>query len=160
MLLVVDSSGTARGGFTDADLHRIVRSLFDLTPAGIARCLNLKQPMYRATVTSAEGAGVAPLLVGQMVVEIPSTGPMNQPDFPRRSQQDLPAAAPHQDLSLELIRHYTDLLRIMAERIAGAVLMLQRDFRHTERLLIIIDGAKGIAKGGCEVFGDTALIQC
>ena len=60
---------------------------------------------------------------------------------------------------MELIRHYTDLLRIMAERIAGAVLMLQRDFRHTERLLIIIDGAKGIAKGGCEVFGDTALIQ-
>ena len=56
-----------------------------------------------------------------MVVEIPSTGPMNQPDLPRRSQQDLPAAAPHQDLSLELIRHYTDLLRIMAERIAGAV---------------------------------------
>ena len=46
---------------------------------------------------------------------------MNQPDLPSRSQQDLPAAAPHQDLPLELIRHYTDLLRIMAERIAGAV---------------------------------------
>ena len=52
--LVVDSSGTVRVGLTDADLHRIVRGLFDLTPAGIARCLNLKQPMYRATATSAE----------------------------------------------------------------------------------------------------------
>ena len=46
---------------------------------------------------------------------------MNQPDFPRHSQQGLPEAAPHQDLPLELIRHYTDLLRIMAERIVDAV---------------------------------------
>ena len=37
--------------------------------------------------------------------------------------------------------------------------LLQRGFRHTKRLLIIIDGAKGIAKGAREVFGDTALIQ-
>ena len=57
----------------------------------------------------------------RMAMEISSTGPMNQPDFPRRSQQDLPAAAPHQDLPLELIRHYTDLLRIMAERVEDAV---------------------------------------
>ena len=37
--------------------------------------------------------------------------------------------------------------------------LLQRGFRHTKRLRIIIDGAKGIAKGAREVFGDTALIQ-
>ena len=37
--------------------------------------------------------------------------------------------------------------------------LLQRGFRHTKRLLIIIDGAKGITKGVRQVFGDTALIQ-
>ena len=37
--------------------------------------------------------------------------------------------------------------------------LLQRGFRHTKQLLVIIDGAKDIAKGVREVFGDTALIQ-
>ncbi len=49
--LVVDSANTARRGFTDADLHRIVESAFDLTPAGIACRLRLKRPIYGRTAT-------------------------------------------------------------------------------------------------------------
>ena len=37
--------------------------------------------------------------------------------------------------------------------------LLARGFRHTERILVMVDGAKGIAKGVREVFGDAALIQ-
>ena len=45
---------------------------------------------------------------------------MNQPDLPRHPQRSLPEATPaahSQDLHLELVRHYADLLRIMAERV-------------------------------------------
>ena len=37
--------------------------------------------------------------------------------------------------------------------------LLARGFQHTERFLVMIDGAKGIAKGVREVFGDAVLIQ-
>ena len=38
--------------------------------------------------------------------------------------------------------------------------LLARGFQHTEHFLVMIDGAKGIAKGVREVFGDAVLIQC
>ena len=37
--------------------------------------------------------------------------------------------------------------------------LLARGFQHTERFLVMIDGAKGIAKGVREVFGDAVLTQ-
>ena len=49
--VVVDSSGTVRDGLSDADLHKVVESVFDLTPEGITRRLNLKRPIYRKTAT-------------------------------------------------------------------------------------------------------------
>ena len=64
--------------------------------------------------------GVAPLLVGDG-----GGNPIYWPDESTRFSSPLATGStgggPHQDLPLELIRHYTDLLRIMAERIAGAV---------------------------------------
>ncbi len=45
--VMVDSFGT--GTLKDSALERIVREVFDLTPAGIIRSLRLKRPLYKAT---------------------------------------------------------------------------------------------------------------
>lgn len=45
--LRVDSFGT--GKLPDSDLERLLRSVSDLTPAGIIRKLNLRRPIYAAT---------------------------------------------------------------------------------------------------------------
>ncbi|MGE4619702.1 MAG: methionine adenosyltransferase [Planctomycetota bacterium] len=47
MSVLVDSFGT--GTISDQDLQRLVREVFDLTPAGIISTLDLKRPIYRAT---------------------------------------------------------------------------------------------------------------
>jgi S-adenosylmethionine synthetase len=43
----VDSFGTAR--LDDADLERLARKHFDLTPKGIIESLGLRRPIFRAT---------------------------------------------------------------------------------------------------------------
>ncbi len=47
--IFIDSFGTARHGFCDHDLTRIVRDIFDLTPTGIIQRLDLRRPIYRET---------------------------------------------------------------------------------------------------------------
>ncbi len=46
---VVDSSGTVRKGYSDADLRKIVEAVFNLKPRSITERLNLEQPIYRKT---------------------------------------------------------------------------------------------------------------
>jgi S-adenosylmethionine synthetase len=45
--VLVDTFGTGR--LPDAELERIVREVFDLTPRGIIRALHLRSPIYRPT---------------------------------------------------------------------------------------------------------------
>lgn len=47
MSVLVDSFGS--GTIPDGELQRLVRQVFDLTPAGIISSLDLKRPIYRAT---------------------------------------------------------------------------------------------------------------
>jgi len=47
--LYVNTCGTARVAMSDAEIARIVGSLFDLRPASIIRDLRLTQPMYQET---------------------------------------------------------------------------------------------------------------
>ncbi|MEE2888951.1 MAG: methionine adenosyltransferase [Planctomycetota bacterium] len=47
MSVLVDSFGS--GTIPDGELQRLVREVFDLTPAGIISSLDLKRPIYRAT---------------------------------------------------------------------------------------------------------------
>lgn len=47
MSVLVDSFGS--GTIPDGELQRLVREVFDLTPAGIISALDLKRPIYRAT---------------------------------------------------------------------------------------------------------------
>ena len=45
----VDTYGTARNGLQDSEIAEKIRSLFDLTPAGIIRKFQLKNPIYAPT---------------------------------------------------------------------------------------------------------------
>lgn len=47
MSVLVDTFGT--GTISDTELQRLVREVFELTPAGIISSLDLKRPIYRAT---------------------------------------------------------------------------------------------------------------
>ena len=47
MSVLVDTFGT--GTISDSELQRLVREVFELTPAGIISSLDLKRPIYRAT---------------------------------------------------------------------------------------------------------------
>jgi S-adenosylmethionine synthetase len=48
--IMVDTFGT--GALPDRELERMVREVFDLTPAGIISALRLKRPIYTPTATS------------------------------------------------------------------------------------------------------------
>ncbi|MEC9476226.1 MAG: methionine adenosyltransferase [Planctomycetota bacterium] len=50
MSVLVDTFGT--GTISDNELQRLVREVFELTPAGIIASLDLKRPIYRATAAN------------------------------------------------------------------------------------------------------------
>jgi len=47
--IYVDSYGTCKEGYTDADLIKIVRKNFNFRPGNIIKELNLKRPIYYKT---------------------------------------------------------------------------------------------------------------
>lgn len=47
--ILVDTHGTAKEGYSDRDIERLVKDKFDLRPGAIRQLLRLKRPIYRKT---------------------------------------------------------------------------------------------------------------
>ena len=68
---------------------------------------------------------------------------MNQPDLPRRPQRGLPGTANYQDLHLEPVRHYTDLVCIMIETYWGRSTSTSSCGGGPLLLLLVLERIKG-----------------